>query len=104
MYQPIMSSLQSIQQGLHNDIDALSSHVGTLSTQEQYQRIQNRQDHLEQHVGVLNNNFNAFNDHFNMIYPRLIPPLAQYPYQPFYPPQFYPPQYYPPPALGDNDA
>ena len=101
MYQPIMSSLQNVQQGLHNDIDALSAQLGTLSTQEQYQQIQNRQTHLEQQVDVLNTNFNIFSDHFSMIYPRPVPPPTQCPYQPFYPPQFPPPQFYPPANDGD---
>jgi heme oxygenase len=53
MYQPIMTSLQNVQQGLHSDIDALSAQLGSLSTQEQYQQIQNRQDLIEQRVAVL---------------------------------------------------
>jgi ribonucleotide reductase beta subunit family protein with ferritin-like domain len=32
MYQPIMTSLQNVQQGLHSDIDALSAQLGSLST------------------------------------------------------------------------
>jgi len=73
---------------LHNDIDALSSQLGTLSTQEQYQQLYDRQVHLEQRFDVLNNNFSTFSDHYNTVYPRPIPPPTQFLYQPFYPPQF----------------
>jgi hypothetical protein len=102
IYQPIMSSLKSVQQGLHNDIDALSSQLGALSTQEQYQQHHDRQVQLEQRFDVLNNNFSTFSDHYNTVYPRPIPPPTQFPYQPFYPPQFQPPQYYPPPPPRDD--
>jgi len=102
IYQPIMSSHKSVQQGLHNDIDALSSQLGTLSTQEQYQQLHDRQVQLEQRFDVLNNNFSTFSDHYNTVYPRPIPPPTQFPYQPFYPPQFQPPQYYPPPPPRDD--
>ncbi|CAD6253672.1 unnamed protein product [Miscanthus lutarioriparius] len=69
-----------LPKGLHSDIDTLSAQLGSLSTQEQCQQIQNRQDLIEHCVDVLNNNFNAFSDHFSMIYPRPVPPPAQFLY------------------------
>ncbi|RLN34044.1 hypothetical protein C2845_PM03G32290 [Panicum miliaceum] len=46
MYPPLMTSLQSVQQSLHDDIAALDTRFDDLPTSEQHQRLVERQERL----------------------------------------------------------
>ena len=73
MHQPMMNSLQGIQQSLHTDIEALNAKFDGLTTSEQHQQLMDRHQQLE-------TDFHAFSGHFYSIFPTPVPPPDFYPH------------------------
>ena len=95
VYQPIMNSMQTMQQNLHGDMAALDSRFDYLPTSEQYQQLADSQAQLQQNFNTLNTSFTDFSTHFYSVYPAPVPPPQFYPHQLFYPPP-------PPPPPADD--
>ena len=86
MYLPIMTTLQSVEEGLHSDIAALDSRFDDLPTSENHQQLVEQQQKLQQDFNTFDTTFTGFTDLFYLVYPALVPPPQFYPHQPFYPP------------------
>ena len=80
MYQPIMNSMQTMQQNLHGDMAALDSRFDYLPTSEQYQHLADSQAQLQQNFNTLNTSFTDFSTHFYSVYLAPVPPPQFYPH------------------------
>ena len=72
MYQPMMTSLQSVQESLHSDIVALDTRFDDLPCSEQFLLLVERQQQLQQDFNAFNTTFTGFTDHFYLVYPTLL--------------------------------
>jgi DNA anti-recombination protein RmuC len=63
MYQPIMTRMQNVQEGLHANIAALDSRFDDLPSSEQHQELVERQQKLQNDFNTFNTTFSGFTDH-----------------------------------------
>jgi hypothetical protein len=74
MYQPLMTRMQTVQEGLHADIAAVDYRFDDLPTSEQHQELVDKQQKLQNDFNTFNTVFTSFTNHFYSVYPAPVPP------------------------------
>jgi len=83
MYVPMMDRLQNVSNSINADISALNERFDGLTTFDDHERLANKQKQLQ-------DDFDAFRDHFYSYFPAPVPPHEFLPHPPYLPPP--PPQ------------